>query len=114
MRMLSGRALAFIHCGNWGGWNGLNGAGGLCHLTASRQVSFVLIKSDESVAADAFCALHFSAYVSVAKWSSSRLIHSLLEPWAWHLFNLGFQRLPYTWDGTFKALSISRISCILV
>ena len=56
----------------------LSSIGGLRGESASGEMSFVLIKSYESVASDAFYVLHFEAYVSVAEASSSsRLVHSL-------------------------------------
>lgn len=74
---------------------GLGTIGNLRSESASGEMSFVLIKSYESVASDAFYVLHFEAYVSVAEASSSsRLVHSLKRPWAWHLFNLGFSTTP--------------------
>ena len=67
--------------------------GGLWSESASGEVSLVLIQPDQSVASDAFYALHFKAYGSVAEFSS-RLFHSLMGFWAWHLFNLGFSAAP--------------------
>lgn len=71
----------------------LAAVGGLWSESASGEVSFVLIQPDQSVASDAFYALHFKAYISVAEFSS-RLIHSLMGFWARHLFNLGFSTAP--------------------
>ncbi len=68
--------------------------GGLWSESASGEVSLVFIQPDQSVASDAFYALHFKAYGSVAEFSSSRLVHSLMGFWAWHLFNLGFSAAP--------------------
>lgn len=53
--------------------------GGLWSESASCEVSLVLIQPDQSVASDAFYALHFKAYGSVAEASSSSRFSSLSE-----------------------------------